>query len=102
MMLHVQLALFVLFLLALIGLNVVMFITMGKQGDERRKMIIEKACANTFMVTALYVLFWIAENMVQALTQGKAAEGMNPFITLSVMAIIYSAQLLYLKKRYGD
>lgn len=101
-MIQVQLILFGVFLLVLLGLNVTMFISMGRQGDERRKMIIEKACANTFMVMAVYLLFCIAENVVQVLTRGGAVKGMNPFITLTVMAIIYSVQLLYFKRRFGD
>ena len=99
-MIQVQLILFGVFLLVLLGLNVAMFISLGRQGDERRKMIIEKAGANTFMVMAVYLLFCIAENAVQVLMQGGAVKGMNPFITLSVMAMIYSVQLLYFKKRY--
>ena len=44
-------------LLIFLILIVVMFVSLAKQGDERRRMIVQTASANTFAVTVLYLLF---------------------------------------------
>lgn len=99
---YAGLILFVLFLAAILAVNVGMFISLGRQGDERRRLIVQKAGFNTFVVVVIYVLFCVVENMVNVLARGSAAENMNPFILLTVMATIYAAQLFYFKRRYGD
>ena len=45
----------------LLALNVAMFISLGRQGDERRRIIVEKSAAGTFAATAVYLLFCIGE-----------------------------------------
>lgn len=100
---YVAVALFFIFLLVLITLNVAMFISLGKQGDERRKAIVGKASANAFAVTVVYLLYCVAENIFLVATRKNLSpEGMNPFIMLSVLAIIYYVFLVYYKKKFGD
>lgn len=95
--------LFFLVLIIILALIVSMFISLSKQGDERRKMIVEKASANTFAITAVYLLFCVAENIYKVVS-GKdlSPQGLNPFVTLIVIAIIYTFELFYHKKKYGD
>ena len=42
---NLALALFAVFLIAVISIIIIMFVSLAKQGDERRKMIVEKASA---------------------------------------------------------
>ena len=102
MMEYGGLILFGLFIVAILAVNVGMFISLGRQEDERRRLIVQKAGFNTFAVVVLYVLFCVVENMVNGLVRGLPGESMNPIILLTVMAIIYAGQLIYFKKRYGD
>lgn len=100
---YVGLTFFAMFLLVLIALNIAMFISLGKQGDERRKVIVGKASSSAFSVTALYLLSCVAENIFLVITgKNLSPEGLNPFIMLSLIAIIYYVLLVYHKKKYGD
>lgn len=100
---YLVLILFAIFLLVLIALHIAMFISLGKQGDERRKAIVGKASANAFAVTVLYLLYCVAENIFLVVTRKNLSpDGMNPFIVLSVIAIIYAVFIVYYKKKYGD
>ena len=100
---NLALALFAVFLIAVISIIIIMFVSLTKQGDERRKMIVEKASAQTFAVTVLYLLFCIAKNIYKVVSgTDMAPEGMNPFVTLTVIAVIYMFELIYHKKKYGD
>ena len=94
-------ALFLLFLALLLALNVGMLISLGRQGDERRRMIVGRASANTFFVTVVYLCFRVGENLYRGMAQGLPAQGLDPFITLSVLAMMYAVQLIYFKRRFG-
>ncbi len=103
MNIHLALSLFAVFLLATIAVIIAMFVSLARQGDERRRTIIEKASTKTFAVTILYLLFCIAENIYKVASGSDLSpEGMNPFVTLTVIAVIYAIELIYHKKRYGD
>ena len=88
-------------LLFLIAINVFLFFSIIRQGDERRKMIVEKAGSNTFMITAVYLVYCVAEGVIKSFTEKIPIEEKNPFIILTAMSIIYFVQLLYFKKKYG-
>ena len=94
-------ALFFLFLALLLALNVGMILSLGRQGDERRRMIVSRASANTFFITVAYLCFRVGENLYRGIAQGLPAQGLDPFVTLSVLAILYAVQLLYFKRRFG-
>lgn len=96
---YMILGIFLLFLL--MAINLLMFISFIKQGDERRKMIVQKAGNNTFAITAVYLVFCLIEDIIKSCTQAVPMKGMNPFIVLTVMSIMYFVQLLYFKKKYG-
>ena len=50
---NLELVLAVVILAGFLAVKVVMFISLGKQGDERRRLIIEKASAGTVSYTHL-------------------------------------------------
>ncbi len=85
----------VILILCLIAI-VAMLFSLAKQGDERRKIIVGKSCANTFLVMVAYLLISVIETMI------SHSGGINPITMLSVLSIIYLIELLYHKKKYGD
>lgn len=87
---------FAVFLLVLIFLDLAMVISMLRPGDERKQMIVWKTSASTLLVTVLMLVF----NIVEALIK-KEPTLVNPFIHLSVVAMVYFVTLLVEKKRYG-
>ena len=91
------LIMFGLFLLASILLDVAMVVSLVRQGDERRQLIVWKAGAFTLLITVLTQVFDVVEAVVRAQKLQS-----NPFIDLSVTALTYFVVLLVLKKRYGD
>ena len=87
---------FAVFLLVLIFLDLAMVVSMLRPGDERKQMIVWKNSASTLLVTVLMLVF----NVVEALIK-KEPTLVNPFIHLSVVAMVYFVTLLVEKKRYG-
>lgn len=87
---------FAVFLLVLIFLDLAMVVSMLRPGDERKQMIVWKTSASTLLVTVLMLVF----NVVEALIK-KEPDLVNPFIHLSVVAMVYFVTLLVEKKRYG-
>lgn len=71
--LAIALALFI--LLILLALILSMFISLGRQGDERRRLIVEKASFGTLSITAIYLLFEIFERMVLVFTGRNLSPG---------------------------
>ena len=87
---------FAVFLLVLIFLDLAMVVSMLRPGDERKQMIVWKTSASTLLVAVLMLVF----NVVEALIK-KEPTLVNPFIHLSVVAMVYFVTLLVEKKRYG-
>jgi uncharacterized membrane protein len=50
----------------------------------------------------VYILFCVIEGIYHSVARGVPTEGMNPFITLTVSSIIYSAHMLYYRRKFGD
>lgn len=94
---NIGLILFGLFLLALIVLDISMIASLLKTGDERRQLIVWKASTFTLLVVVGTLVFDVVESMVKV-----EAMLINPFIKLSVTAMIYLLALLYYKRKYGD
>lgn len=98
MIIYVAFSIFILCLLVIIT----MFVSLGKQGDERRKMIIGKTSANSFIVMALYLLICVIERAINSFAQGLSSEEINPLIMLTILSMVYTIQLLYFKRKYGN
>lgn len=91
-----MLVVFLAFLLALILLDLAMVVSMLRPGDERKQMIVWKTSAFTLLVAVLMLVF----DIVEALVKGEAVL-VNPFIHLSVVAMVYFVTLMVEKKRHG-
>lgn len=85
----------------LLAANAAMFISLGRQGDERRKAIVEKAGAGTFSVTVVYLLFCIIEEVWRSASSGVPMEGKSPFTLLTLLSIVFLCHLLWYKRKYG-
>ena len=94
---NLALVLFGIFLLVLIVLDVAMIVSLLRTGDERRQLIVWKASAFTLLVVVGTLVLDVVESIVRV-----EAMLINPFIRLSVTAMVYLLTLLYYKKRYGD
>ena len=94
---NVALVLFGIFLLTLIVLDILMIVSLLRTGDERRQLIVWKASTSTLLVVVGGLAIEIVESVVR-----EEAMLINPFIKLSVTAMVYLLTLLYYKKRYGD
>ena len=94
---NIALVLFGIFLLILIILDIAMIVSLLRTGDERRQLIVWKASAFTLLVVVGTLVLDVVESIVRV-----EAMLINPFIKLSVTAMVYLLTLLYYKKRYGD
>ena len=94
---NLALVLFGIFLLILIILDIAMIVSLLRTGDERRQLIVWKASAFTLLVVVGTLVLDVVESIVRA-----EAMLINPFIKLSITAMVYLLTLLYYKKRYGD
>ena len=93
----ILLCIFGIFLLALIALDVLMIISLLKTGDERRQLIVWKASTFTLLIVIGGLILDIVESIIRS-----EAMLINPFVKLSVTAMVYFLTLLYYKKKYGD
>ena len=96
-MVNIMLAVFGIFLLVLIVLDVLMIYSLFRTGDERRQLIVWKASAFTLLVVSLTLVFDVIQSLVES-----GAMLVSPFTKLSVTAMVYFLSLLYYRKRYGD
>ena len=89
-------------LMGMLAAIAAMVVSLARQGDERRRMIVAKAGLNTLCVVVAYLFFCVVEGVVVSVRSGAPAEDLDPFVTLVVIAMIYAAQLFYFKRKYGD
>lgn len=89
-------------LMGMLAAIVAMVVSLARQGDERRWLIVAKAGLNTLCVVVAYLFFCVVEGVVVSVRSGAPAEDLDPFVTLVVIAMIYAAQLFYFKRKYGD
>lgn len=68
-----------------------------KQNDERAEFIIQKTCTNTLCIMFVYLIFCVVEQSYNGLNNAEI-DGINPFIQLSILSIVYLIQLVYFKK----
>ena len=91
------LALFFLFLVALIALDIFLFVSLMRQGDERNRLIVWKASAFTLLATAGGHVV----DIVIPLAQRQPVESSNPFVQLGVMALVFFLATLYYKRKHN-
>ena len=85
------------FLVLMIALEVGMIVSLVRQGDERRQMIVWKTSTYTLLGASGALVLDIVENLVRS--QPMAV---NPFTHLAGTAAIYFVVLMIYRKKYGD
>lgn len=93
---EIGLILFFLYLLFMIILDLALIVSLLRQGDERRQLMVWKASTWTLMGTAGSLIISIIESLVKT-----EAMSVNPFIILTATATIYFIALLYYQRRYN-
>ncbi len=86
----------------LLGLIGVMFSSILRQGDERRRLILQSAGSTSFAALAGMLLLQVVAGLVGSLAGTGRIEFQNPLVLLMTVAVVYCASLFYYKKRFGD
>ena len=92
----VFLAVFFVFLLFLAILDIFMVVSLIAPGDERKRMIVLQAAADTLLITVLSLII----DIIESLASGSPT-AVNPFVNLGVTALFYFIFLMRYKKKYG-
>lgn len=90
------LALFGVFLVVMICLDIGMIISLARGGDERRMVIVWKSGTYTLLGSAGALVI----NIIECLVRSQEMS-VNPFTQLCTMAIIYFILILYFRRKYG-
>lgn len=88
-------------LAGMLVLIAVMFVSLSRQGDERRRMIAEKASAGTLTMYAAYLALCTGLNFYRGAAQGQPMQLLDPLVVLTTLAVLYLGNLLYFKWRHG-
>ncbi|MDE5977568.1 MAG: hypothetical protein K2G70_03770 [Turicibacter sp.] len=68
-----------------------------RQGDERYQFMLMKAIKKTFIISIGILFLYLCEGLY-----ASSVEGVNPFIFLFIVSVVFSMQLLMIKKKYGN
>ena len=79
-----------------------MLISLSRQGDERRQLILSKASSQTLYITVGFLLLSNIGQIVRIAMGEGIAEGINPFVMLAVISLIFAVCLRFYKRRFGD
>ena len=93
--------LFFIILAVSILLIVITLVSLPKLGDERTNYIKMKAQSYTFTVVIGVLLLEIVESIYLTTWTDRSYEGINPFIFLPVISIVYLISLQLSKRKYG-
>lgn len=88
--------LFILYLCAMIILDVAMVVSLLRPGDERRQLVVWKASTWTLMGLVGMLVIDVAKGLVTG-----SMDPINPFVHLTVTATLYLGFSLYFKRRLG-
>lgn len=81
-----------------IGLIVYMVHALAREGDERQEMILAKAALHTLIVTAALAVICVVRNLAETVRPDWT---FDPFTVLVWLALCFTAELFYWKRRYG-
>ena len=73
-----------------------MIVSLLRTGDERRQLIVWKTSSFTLLVVVGGLVIDIIESVVKS-----EAMLINPFVKLSVTAMVYLLTLLYYRRKYS-
>ncbi len=82
-------------------LIIITLVTLPQLGNERKNFIKMKAQSYAFTVVIGMLLIEMIENVYLTFWTDRSYEGINPFIFLLTISIIYLITFLYTKRKYG-
>lgn len=88
--------LFILYLCAMIVLDIAMLVSLLRPGDERRQLVVWKASTCTLMGLVGALVIEIIKGSVTG-----SVDMINPFVHLTVAATLYFGFSLYFKRKLG-
>ena len=88
--------LFILWLCAMIALDIAMLISLLRPGDERRQMVVWKASTWTLIGLVGMLVIEVVKGFVTG-----SVDMINPFVHLTVAATLYFGFSLYFKRKLG-
>lgn len=88
--------LFILYLCAMIVLDIAMVVSLLRPGDERRQLVVWKASTCTLMGLVGALVIEIIKGFVTG-----SVDMINPFVHLTVAATLYFGFSLYFKRKLG-
>lgn len=88
--------LFILWLCAMIALDIAMVVSLLRPGDERRRLVVWKASTWTLMGLVGMLVIEIIKGFVTG-----SVDMINPFVHLTVAATLYFGFSLYFKRKLG-
>ncbi len=88
--------LFILYLCAMIVLDIAMLVSLLRPGDERRQLVVWKASTWTLIGLVGMLVIEVAKGFVTG-----SVDMINPFIHLTVAATLYFGFSLYFKRKLG-
>lgn len=88
--------LFILYLCAMIALDIAMLISLLRPGDERRQLVVWKASTCTLMGLVGMLVIEVVKGFVTG-----SVDMINPFVHLTVAATLYFGFSLYFKRKLG-
>lgn len=79
-----------------------MFFSLARQGDERRKAILTRACCHTFYTVVVLLVLGVAESLFRSLTGADyPSVEFNALILLALVAVLYTVNLFWCKRKMG-
>lgn len=88
--------LFILYLCAMIALDIAMLVSLLRPGDERRQLVVWKASTCTLMGLVGMLVIEVVKGFVTG-----SVDMINPFVHLTVAATLYFGFSLYFKRKLG-
>ena len=85
-----------------IALIVAMLVSLAKQGDERRRAILENACVSTFYITLGILTADVLRCAALVFIDGLNAESIPSFALLALIAAVFAVALAVFRRKYGD
>lgn len=86
--------------IALAVINLFMWISLARQGDERRKFILTKTCAETFLIYTFTLLIDIFANLFFK-NSFVSTSSNSSVIPLGVISVIFTIIFIINKKKFG-
>ena len=88
--------LFILYLCAMIVLDIAMLVSLLRPGDERRQLVVWKASTWTLIGLVGMLVIEVSKGFVTG-----SVDMINPFIHLTIAATLYFGFSLYFKRKLG-